>query len=396
MSHKKLLLFIYFLQVKEEITMKKMILFICGCVFFMSCTFAEGNSVIEINSPSAILTDMSGNIIFEKNADEVREPASVTKIMTMLLAFEAIESGKISLDDIVTVSELASSQGGSQVYLEVGEKITVDELLKSIVVSSANDASVAIGEFIAGSNDVFVSMMNEKARELGMTNTVFKNANGLPEEGHLTSARDIAIMSSEVLKYEKVYDYTTIWMDTIRGGEFGLSNTNKLLKTYDGTVGLKTGYTGGALYCISASAIRSGEQFIAVVMGAPSSDLRNADAAEMLDYAFANFRTYYPEISETLPKIPVKNGKEDFVSVNILKTDGVLIDKNAEISYEVDISDSAIAPISKGDVLGKVTFFINNRDSLIVDIVAEENVDKDNFVNIIGKLIQNVFMFREG
>lgn len=360
---------------------------------FFSITSNAQDIPIELNSPSAILADASGNIIFELNADETRAPASVTKIMTMLLAFEALDSGQISKDDIVTVSAKAESQGGTQVYLETGEQISVDDLLKSIAVLSANDASVAIGEYIAGSNDAFVAMMNQRALELGMTNTVFKNANGLTEDGHYTTSRDIMLMSVELLKHEDVYNYTTIWMDSIRDGEFELANTNKMLNTYDGLVGLKTGFTTDAMYCISATAIRNDEQFIAVLMGSPSSNERNEDAANMLDYAFANYSTYYPTIDQTLPDIYVENGQEDFLSLSLSETDaGYLISKHSNITYEFELPESIIAPILKGDKISEIIFFDGENELCKLDILAENDILTVDFKYVLKTFIKVFFL----
>ena len=255
---------------------------------------------IDIESPSVLLMELnSGEVLYEKDADTARRPASVTKIMTMLLAFEAIDSGKLSLDGTITVSEHAAGMGGSQVYLEVGETQTVEDMLKCMIVSSANDAAVAVGEAIAGSEEAFVAMMNEKAKELGMNNTSFANACGLEAEGHLMSARDIAILSRELLlKHPEVLDYTTIWMDTIihktkKGeSEFGLANTNKFLKKYEGANGLKTGYTSAAGFSMSATATRNGTTLIAVVMGSETKDIRYSDAGKLLNYGFANCNIY--------------------------------------------------------------------------------------------------------
>lgn len=373
--------------------MKKTICIILANILLfnlMPISFAETS--LELNAPSAILLDKEGNIIFEKNADEQREPASVTKIMTMLLAMENLENGKIEKDDIVVVSSLAESQGGSQVFLEAGEEITVHELLKSIAVSSANDASIALGEYIAGTNEEFVRMMNEKSSELGMENTYFINCNGLPEDGHLSTARDIAIMSVELLKYDDIYDYTTIWMDSIRNSEFELANTNKMLKTYNGMVGLKTGYTNNALYCISATAIRNGEQFIAVTMGNETVDERTKDIETMLDYAFANYKTIGLNIDEELENQFVSNGQSDTIKVKLSKEgETVLANKNSVFSYEISFKEELKAPISVGEPVGEVKFFVDETEVLIVDILSFEEVLEINFKYIMRKYIVNFF-----
>ena len=261
--------------------MKRVIcFFICVCFMMHSvAVFAEGNTDLVLNAKSAILMEeATGNILYESNPDERLPIASVTKVMTMLLIMEAVDSGKISLDDMVTVSENAMSYGGSTMFLETGEQLTVNDMLKGIAVASANDCCVAMAEHLAGSESAFVDMMNEKAKELGMENTHFMNTNGLDEDDHYSSARDVAIMSRELMKHETIFNYTSIWMDTLRGGKFQLANTNKLIRFYDGANGLKTGSTSKALCCLSAAAKRNDMQLIAVVLGAPTSAERFASA----------------------------------------------------------------------------------------------------------------------
>ncbi len=270
---------------------------------------------IETQAKSLILVEGStGKVLYELNADESLPPASVTKIMTLLLVFEAIEEGKLRFEDPITVSEQAAKMGGSQVYLEQGEQMTVDELLKCVVIASANDAAAALAEAVSGSLESFVSDMNRRAAELGMSHSHFENTNGLDDTTttHLTSARDIAIMSKELLKHEKIFDYTTIWMDTVRNGAFGLTNTNRLIRFYNGANGLKTGSTSKAGFCISATAKRDGMQLIAVVMGSPTRDERNATAAKLLDYGFARYEVYNTP-SLTQETLPVLGGKKDSV-----------------------------------------------------------------------------------
>ncbi|MBQ4091597.1 MAG: D-alanyl-D-alanine carboxypeptidase, partial [Clostridia bacterium] len=253
---------------------------------------------MQLDCKSAILLDAkTGAVLFEQNADEALPPASVTKIMTLLLVMEAIEAGKIKLDDTVVTSAHAASMGGSQIYLKEGEQMSVEDMLKSVVISSANDAACALAEFVSGSEEAFVRQMNERAAELGMKNTTFENTNGLDDtaQNHLTSARDIAIMSRELIKHEKILEYSSIWMDTVRGGTFGLTNTNRLVRYYRGCTGLKTGSTSKAGFCISATAERDGVSLICVIMGAETRDIRNGLATRLLDYGFANYEVYCHE-----------------------------------------------------------------------------------------------------
>lgn len=348
---------------------------------------------VEISSPCAILLDASGNIIFEKNSHEAREPASVTKIMTLLLTFEAIEDGKINLTDTVYVSELAASQGGTQVYLEAGEQITVEELIKSVAVSSANDAATALAEFVSGSRTAFVDLMNQRADELGMNDTTFKNPTGLHEDGHVTSAYDIALMSIELIKHDVIYAYSTIWTDSIRDGEFELANTNKLLKTYDGLVGLKTGFTSQAMYCISAVANRDNQTFLAVVMGAETSDLRSADVCQMLDFAFANYTTQTLIYEQNLPEIPVTNGEQDFVEIEINYTlKDILLDKNSAITYDITLEESLQAPVFAEQKVGEISFINDENVLLTCDIVAKNDVCKLTFKTHFMNFLSTFFM----
>jgi len=261
----------------------------------------KSDTKLDINAKSAVLMDANtGTLIYEMNKDERLSPASVTKIMTLLLVFEALEQGKIKLDDMVSVSENASSMGGSQIFLEPGEEMSVDDMIKSVVVASANDAAVALAEYVGGSEEAFVYMMNKRARELKMENTHFENATGLDNDtvNHLTTAYDIALMSRELLKHEKIMEFTTIWMDNVRNGEFGLSNTNKLIRFYRGATGLKTGSTSKAGFCISATAKRENLHLISVIMGAETSQQRNASAVKMLDFGFAGYEIYRNEGAE--------------------------------------------------------------------------------------------------
>lgn len=359
----------------------------------------ETEQPIDITSPSALLMELnSGQILYEKDADTPRRPASVTKIMTMLLMFDAIDAGKFSLEDRISVSEHAAGMGGSQVYLEVGETQTVQDMLKCMIVSSANDAAVAIGEAIAGSEPAFVQMMNDKAKELGMTNTHFENACGLEAEGHMMSARDIAILSRELLlKHPEVTDYSTIWMDTIihktkKGdSEFGLANTNKFLKKYEGANGLKTGYTSAAGFSMSATATRNGITLIAVVMGSETKDIRYADAAKLLDYGFANCKIYEDnKVMNGEGRIAIKGGvmpdvavkaEHDFRYVFVGNADTETIKKKLVVT-------KGDCPVKKGDVVAKMEYTQNSNVLGSVNLVAVEDVEKQQYHHALIQLIE--------
>lgn len=357
------------------------------------------DSVLEIQSPSALLMELnSGQILYEKDADTARRPASVTKLMTMLLAFEALDAGKLQLTDMVTVSANAAGMGGSQVYLEEGEQQTVQDLLKCMIVSSANDAATAIGEAIAGSEEGFVAMMNQRAQELGMNNSHFENACGLEAEGHLMSAADIGILSRELLlNHPEVTDYTTIWMDTIthktkRGeSEFGLANTNKFLKKYEGANGLKTGYTSAAGFSMSATATRNGTTLIAVVMGSETKDMRYEDAAKLLDYGFANCSIYEDnKVLEGDNQIAIKDGVKSFVTVEAKGAFHYVFVGNSsegEVTKEmVLVKDTA--PVEKDEVVAKVEYSQNGKLLGSVDVIAVETVEKQKYHHALYKLIQ--------
>lgn len=353
------------------------------------------NTSMSFDVKSAVLIDAStGTILYSQNKDEALPPASVTKVMTLLLVFEALESGALKYDEVLTVSENAASMGGSQVFLEPGEKMSVDELLKCVIVSSANDAAMTLAERVGGSEEAFVENMNKRAKELGMSNTYFENVTGLDDnvEKHLTSAYDIALMSKELLKHEKVMDYTTIWMDTIRNGEFGLSNTNRLVKYYSGITGLKTGYTSGAGYCISASAKRENLHLIAVVMGAKSSSERNAVAAKLLDFGFANYCNYIDTKSEC-GTVKVLNGKASQVKVgydNYAMLEN--IGNRDKIEKEIQLNECVNAPIQTGDEVGKIIYKVDGKIIGENKIVALENVQKITFWCYFVKVFENFIL----
>lgn len=346
---------------------------------------------LNLDAKSAILMDAAtGAVLYEQNADAALPPASVTKVMTLLLVMEAVDAGRIALGDAVTVSEEAAKMGGSQVYLEPGECMSVEELLKCVVIASANDAAYALAEHIAGSEEAFVRMMNERARTLGMENTKFENTNGLDDtvSEHLTSARDIAIMSRELLSHEKILEYTTIWQDTIRDGAFTLSNTNRLVRFYPGATGLKTGSTSKALFCISATAKRGDLHLIAVIMGAPTRDVRNAEAKKLLDYGFSNYASYSDK-DGTITKIDVRGGISDAITLEcepFIALLGKGEEKRVEKSYV--LPDSLTAPVKQGDVVGAVEYRVGDRLVGKADIRAAEDVERISYVHLFLRLVR--------
>ena len=358
-------------------------------------------SAVDLNvaGKSALLMDAAtGRILYEKNAHEKLAPASVTKVMTMLLIMEAIDSGKIGWDDSVTASETAAAKGGSQIYLKAGETMSVTDMLKSIAVSSANDAACAMAEHIAGSESAFVELMNQRAKELGMADTHFVNCTGLDDDPeakeHLTSAYDIAIMSRQLLtNHPDIKKFTTIWMDTIRNGTFGLSNTNKLVRFYSGCTGLKTGFTSGAGYCLSASACRDGLELIAVVMGAESSQERFGACKQMLDYGFANFALAEPEMRAD-NRVPVVLGTTDHVVVVPTHVPKLLIDKaqRGEVKTEITLDPEVTAPVSQGQRLGTLTIKAGEQVLAQVPMVAQTAVPRLSWWQIFVQVLKRITM----
>lgn len=377
--------------------MKKVIcFFICVCFMMHSVVvFAESNTDLGLNAKSAILMEEStGNILYESNPDERLPIASVTKVMTMLLIMEAVDSGKISLDDMVTVSENAMSYGGSTMFLETGEQLTVNDMLKGIAVASANDGCVAMAEHLAGSESAFVDMMNEKAKKLGMENTHFMNTNGLDEDDHYSSARDVAIMSRELMKHETIFNYTSIWMDTLRGGKFQLANTNKLIRFYDGANGLKTGSTSKALCCLSAAAKRNDMQLIAVVLGAPTSAERFASAKSLLDYGFANYAVNTQiTAGDEVQKIAVEKGVDKEVDVVAGDSCSTLVKKGQEdnITKEIKIDETITAPIEAGQKIGTMTISRDGEVIADLDLNASSTVEKKGIGLIIKDFFATIF-----
>ena len=354
---------------------------------------------LEVEAKSALLMDVAtGTILFEQNSHEALAPASVTKVLTMLLIMEAIDNGKIGWGDSVTTSEAAAAKGGSQVFLKVGESMTVEDMIKSIAVSSANDCACAMAEHLAGSEDAFAEAMNTRAKELGMNDTNFVNCTGLDDGedavNHKTSAHDIALMSRELLKnHPDITKFTTIWMDSIRNGEFGLSNTNKMVRFYHGCTGLKTGFTRGAGYCLSASAEREGLQLIAVVMGCETSQKRFAACKSMLDYGFANFALVQPELPEA-SSIPVKLGVENTVKAIPADDGQMLIDKAQKnlVTTEIQLDEEVTAPVSQGQRLGTMTVKAGEQILSEIPMVAESGVEKITFWQMYKRLLRKAFM----
>ena len=352
-------------------------------------TLAE---VSNIPAPHAILMDAaSGKVLFEKDADAPLPPASITKVMTMILVMEALERGDFTLEDKVVCSEHASSMGGSQIWLEVGEEMTVNDLLKAVAVASANDAAMALAEFTCGSELAFVEAMNEKAKELGMVNTHFVNPTGLDADGHLSSARDIALMSRELLKHPLILEYTSIWTDTLRGGETALTNTNKLVRHYNGCTGLKTGTTDGAGSCLSATAERNGLSLIAVCMGADTSDHRFSSCRTMLDYGFSAFEAVTPELPSDLPKrIPVTGGVEETAGLLCGTPSPVTVEKekSGNITYRLDLPESIAAPVEEGAELGSISFLLDGETLQTIPLTAGNSVAEMTFLRALFMLFQ--------
>ena len=380
--------------------MKKTIKFLALCLAFILITgfypvkVRAENTNLEIKGKSAILMEpYTKTILYENNIDEKTAPASITKIMSLLLVMEAIDNKTLSLEDVLTCSDHAASMGGSQIWLEPGESMTVDDLLKATVIASANDATVMLGEAIAGSEEGFVSLMNEKAKKLGMNNTNFINCTGLDAEGHYSTAHDVAIMSCELIKHELIKQYTTVWMDSLRGGESELVNTNKLVRFYEGTTGLKTGTTSTAGYCLSASAMRDGTELVAVVMGSESSNDRFESAKKLLNYGFANFALteIHPEKTDAF-SVEIDDGeKKKFAALadGFLK---LLLKKNegGEIKQEINLKEDIKAPVRQGDKVGSIDVFLGEELIGSIDITAAENVGKMNYLTALKWLLSGL------
>ncbi len=354
---------------------------------------------LEVAAPSAVLMEAAtGTVLYEKDAHNPLPPASVTKIMTLLLVMEALDAGRIGWDDTVTASEAAAAKGGSQVYLEAGEQMSLQEMLKSVVVVSANDCATALAEHVAGSEAAFVELMNRRAQELGMENTHFVNCTGLDDEPdaetHLTTAYDIALMSRELLKHDEIRDYTTIWMDSVRNGEFGLANTNKLVRFYQGTTGLKTGYTSAAGHCLSASAERDGVELIAVVLHCATSGERFQAAKQLLDYGFANYTLAQPDPETEIPPVPVVLGTVEAIVPVPDNDDPVLIEKGqaAGITTRVEVADQVRAPVEAGQRLGTLTLQSDGAPLAAIPLVAPEAVPRRTWWDVTRSLFGQLFL----
>ena len=354
----------------------------------------EDSMPLVLSSASALLMEKeTGTVLLQQNAHQKLEPASVTKIMTLLLVMEAVDSGRLSLDELVPVSAHAAGMGGSQVYLKEGEQLSVSDLIKCVAVVSGNDCAVALAERLAGSESAFVDQMNQKAQSLGMADTHFVNCTGLPAPGHLTSAWDIALMSRElILRHPDIQQYTTIWTDSIRNGAFGLTNTNRLVRFYDGATGLKTGFTASAQYCMSATAQRNGMELIAVVMKAPTTAQRFQDASNLLDYGFANYALITPQPESPLAPVDVLLGRSKTVQPQLQRECHLLVEKTQadQVTTRVDLAQDVQAPVDPGQTLGEFQVYVGNelRDS--VPIVAAQGVDRLSVPGLFSQLLRRL------
>ncbi len=349
----------------------------------------ENTTDLNLESGGAVLIEQTtGRVLYNHNMHEKLRPASVTKVMSLLLIMEAIDSGKLSYSDKIPCTETAAAMGGSQIWLDVREELTVDEMLKAICVVSANDCTVAMAEYLAGSQEAFVEQMNNKAKELGMNDTTFKNCHGIDEDGHLTSAYDIALMSRELLlKHPDITKYTTIWMDTLRDGKSELVNTNKLIRNYKGATGLKTGSTSVALYNLSASATRGDLSLIAVIMKAPSTKVRFSEAQKLLDYGFNNFEyKKFAEANEVVKTVEIQKGTKDSIEVVYENTIGTILKKGDDSNIEqiINIPDTIQAPINKGDKIGEIVYTIDGMELSRVNIIANESAEKNTILNMFS------------
>lgn len=378
--------------------MKRAIVFILSVCFVVNMplsVYAADKKESEPTAVSSILMCMdTGDVIREDNAYEHVSPASVTKIMSLLLIMEAIDSGKISLSDMVTTSENAQSKGGSQIWLETGEQMSVEDLLKAVIIASANDACTALGEYIAGSDSAFVKMMNDKVEELGLNDTNFENCTGLDDTtvNHYSCAYDLAVIATEVMKYDLIKKYSTVWLDSLRNGETELNNTNKLVNTYDGITGLKTGTTSNAGFCLCATATRDGMSLVSVVLGAETSQERFDLASQLLDFGFNNYKLCPIEIdSSKITEVKVKNGRLKKTVPVSANYESILVTKDCEnFEYEYNIKNSVSAPVRKGDPLGEIVVMSANSQVASVELVANEDIKKVNFSYIFSELIKNI------
>ncbi|MBQ3055055.1 MAG: D-alanyl-D-alanine carboxypeptidase [Oscillospiraceae bacterium] len=375
--------------------MKRFFCLVLTVTLLISTVFAAP-APPEIPAPCAVLMERdTGKVLFEKNPHEKLQPASVTKVMTLLLVMEALDDGKITLDDTVTVSPFAASMGGSQVYLEPGETMSVDDMLKATVIASGNDSAVALAEHVAGSMEGFVSLMNERAKELGMEDTTFINCTGLPDPDHVTSAYDIALMSRALLAHDTIKNYSTVWMDTLRDGAFGLSNTNKLLRSYNGITGLKTGSTDAAKYCMSATAERDGMELIAAVMASPTSAERFSAASKLLDYGFANFALYDSTKNQSLSPVPVKLGAAQSVPAVFSGEPKVLVEKSrlSDVTHSITLVEEVHAPVEAGQTLGELSVTAGGEVLATVPILAQCSVERVGIKTVFWRMLKSYLIY---
>ena len=367
--------------------------FLCACLLVLPAAAVTGAPETEAGS-AVLMEKETGTVLYEDHTHDKLEPASVTKVMTLLLVIEAIDSGRLKLDDMVTVSARAASMGGSQVYLKEGEQMTVDDMLKAVAVVSGNDAAVALAEHLAGSESAFVERMNQRAHELGMEDTNFLNCTGLPAAGHLTSAYDIALMSRALIGHAKIREYTTIWMDTIRDGQFQLANTNKLVRFYEGCTGLKTGSTDSALYCLSATAERDGMELIAVVMKSPTSAQRFESAKSLLNFGFANYTLLDIQPDAAIPPVEVSLGTLDQVQPILGQGSRILVDRNElnEVTTELRLTDNVEAPVEQGQKLGEMVVSVGGQERQVIPLVADQAVERLTLPGIFAKFVKQLFM----
>lgn len=360
---------------------------------FPYSAYAKENKEIEVKS-SILMNLDTGEVIKENNAYEHLSPASVTKLMSILLILEAIDSGKIKLTDEVAATQTAVSKGGSQIWLEVGEKMSVNDLFKAVVIASANDACTLLGEYVAGSDSAFVDMMNQRVKTLGLKNSHFENCTGLDDEitNHYSCAYDLAVIAKEIMKHKLILKYSTVWLDSLRGGKTELNNTNKLINKYNGMTGLKTGTTSNAGFCLCATATRDNISFVSVVLGAKTSDDRFDLTRELLDYGFANYKLETIKIdSSKIKDVKVKGGKIKSIKPTYSQTQKVLLPKNSEkISYKYSFKKEVKAPIKKGDSLGKIEVFSSNKKISTVELKSDKNIKSVSFLYIFKKMINNI------
>lgn len=365
---------------------------LAAAVLFSCAALAEEPGV---SAKSVLLAEVStGQVLYEQNADQRLPIASVTKVMTLLLICEELESGRCTLEDTVTASTVASNMGGSQIYLKEGEQMPLEELLKSVVIASANDAATALAEYVGGSLGVFVENMNRKAAELGMENTHFVNCTGLPAEDHYSTARDVAIMSRALLGHEQVRKYTTTWLDSIRGGEFTLTNTNKMIRSYNGMTGLKTGYTVEAGFCVSAAALRDGMELVAVVLGSETGEKRFRTAANLLDYGFAGWTVTDPSENIEQRALPVRLGEQDYIMPRLSSSARLVAEKArcGEIKTELSFPDEISAPVKAGQKVGTLTLTLDGAVLLTADYVAPEDVPKLGRGRVLLLCLEKLFV----